>query len=466
MIRTLLLATLLLGVVACRDTAPDLMSKARMAAYEKRPQDALGLYRSALDLIEKTPTPESEVLKARALRGAADVYHYELQDLRQAVAVYRELLAQCPEAPETLEARVILADILQMRFNDIRGAITELTAALQRNPPQSAELHYRVAKLYFQLQDYPQCELEAQRVATRYETSGYVDDALLLRAQALAMIEPRRPEAVRVLEDIVHRFPDSGLAPHALFELGKLRDEAGEDEAAIAYWVEALASHPQPQVVQSQIARVRERILKTTPRGLGNRMVALDRNQPPAAPDVRVNHSSSDDAMGVRANLRLKDSDGERVDDSAPVAPASASVPPVTRVAGGAAAPTAVAPSPVAATAVAPLPVAAGGRVAAPRPAPAEALAAPAGKAVPAVGAAEKPAVIAPAKVVPAAAKPAVIAPAKAAPAAEQPAAVAPVKVAPAAEQPAAIVPVKAAPVTEAASKPAPVAEPKPAETP
>ncbi|MDQ3264852.1 MAG: tetratricopeptide repeat protein [Myxococcota bacterium] len=457
MIRTLLLATLLLGVVACRDTAPDLMSKARMAAYEKRPQDALGLYRSALDLIEKSPTPESEVLKARALRGAADVYHYELQDLRQAVAVYRELLAQCPEAPETLEARVILADILQMRFNDIRGAITELTAALQRNPPQSAELHYRVAKLYFQLQDYPQCELEAQRVATRYETSGYVDDALLLRAQALAMIEPRRPEAVRVLEDIVHRFPDSGLAPHALFELGKLRDEAGEDEAAIVYWVEALASHPQPQVVQSQITRVRERILKTTPRGLGNRMVALDRNPPPAAPPVRVNHSSSDDAMGVRANLRLKDSDGERVDDSAPVAPASASAPPVTRVAGGgstAVAPAVVAPAavtpavvtpavvtPAAVTPAAVTPVV---RSPAPKPSPADsaALAAPPlalVKPVPSVVAAEKPAPVAPVKPAPAAV---------------------------AAEKPAPAAPVKAAPAADAAQKPTAVAEPKAAETP
>lgn len=306
--RLLLLAAA--ATLSCQRTAPDLMTEARMAAFEKRPQEALGLYRKALDKIDRDPSPESQVLRARALRGAADAYHYELLDLRQAVAVYRELIAQCPEAPETLEARVILADLLEMRFRDVRGAITELTAALDRNPPQSAELHYRVAKLYFQLQDYPQAELEAARVAAKYEASAFVDDALLLRAQALAMIEGRRADAARAFEDVVHRFPRSELAPHALFELGKMRDEAGEDEKAIEYWVSALGAHPQPQVVQSQIARVRNRIQNTTPRGVGNRAIALDRV-------VVVRHTSSDDAMGVKAGSN------EREPDAAP-APAPA----------------------------------------------------------------------------------------------------------------------------------------------
>jgi hypothetical protein len=99
---------------------------------------------------------------------------------RQAVAVYRELIQQCPEARESLEAHVILADILRSNFRDLRGAINELTAAIARNPPQSAELTYQVAKLYFELGDYQQSALEAQRVFTRYETSAFVDDAMFL----------------------------------------------------------------------------------------------------------------------------------------------------------------------------------------------------------------------------------------------------------------------------------------------
>ena len=96
------------------------------------------------------------------------------------VQLYRELINQCPESKEALEAHVILADILRNHFHDLRGAINELTAAIARNPPQSAELTYQVSKLYFELGDYQQCALEAQQVFTRYETSAFVDDAMFL----------------------------------------------------------------------------------------------------------------------------------------------------------------------------------------------------------------------------------------------------------------------------------------------
>jgi len=286
-----LLAAVALLLPGCRDSAADLMRKARMSVYEKNPQEALRYYRSALDRIERDESPEAPVLKARALRGAADVYRLELGDVKEAIAVYRELIAQCPEAPESLEARVILSELLEIHYRDLRGAITELTAALARNPPESAELHYRVAKLYLELQDYRQADLEAQLVATRYEASAYADDGMLLRAQALAMME-RRADAMKAYEELAQKFPDSELAPHALFELGKLKAEAGDNEKAIEIWVAALAEHPQPQIVQEAIARLRQRIASTTPKGVGE-SAAFDYNA------VAVHHATSDEAMAA-----------------------------------------------------------------------------------------------------------------------------------------------------------------------
>jgi hypothetical protein len=67
--------------------------------------------------------------------------------------------------------------------------------------------------------------------------------------------------------------------PHALFELGKLRGDAGDDAGAIQAWVQALERHPDPQVVQSAIARTRKRIAATTPRGMGQRE-AFQRPEP------------------------------------------------------------------------------------------------------------------------------------------------------------------------------------------
>ena len=262
-----------------RDGPTDYMQRARDAVFEKRPEEALVEYRRALDALRVDPSDEAKVLRARALKGAADIYWLELRKVKEAVSVYRELIAQCPESPEALEGRVILAELLRVYFRDLRGAIDQLTAALARNPPQSAELHYQVAKLYFELGNYDQCVLETRKLSERFATSSYVDDAVFLEAQALHMMEGHRQEAARTYADLITRFPDSELAPHAGFELGKLRAEAGENEKAIEVWVQALKHHPDPATVQDSITRARRRIAATTPEVVGSRTSAFDRGQ-------------------------------------------------------------------------------------------------------------------------------------------------------------------------------------------
>lgn len=299
-----LVAACALWAQGCKPTAADHFTRAKDAVFEKDPHRALKHYYEALQLLEKDDSPEASLMRARALRGAADIYFLELRDPRQAVAVYRELIQQCPEARESLEAHVILADILRGNFRDLRGAINELTAAIARNPPQSAELTYQVAKLYFELGDYQQCALEAQRVFTRYETSAFVDDAMFLRAQALSMLDDRKPDAARGFEELARRLPDSELAPHALLELGKLRADQGENERAIELWVEALQRHPDPAIVQASIARIRKRIANTRPNRVGDFAEAFDhqmaarRSAPPPRTSIEAVGGSAEEAAG------------------------------------------------------------------------------------------------------------------------------------------------------------------------
>ena len=278
--RALVAAAVCFALWGCKQGAADHLRLAKDQVFEKHPEEGLREYRLALDVLEKDDSAEAQVYRARALRGAADVYYLELRDMRKAVEVYRELIQECPEAPETLEGRIHLAEILRTHYRDLRGAINELTAAIARNPPQSAELNYQVAKLYFELGDYQQCEIEASNVERKYEASSFVDDAMLLRGQALAMMEGHRADAMHTFQDLAERFPDSELQPHALYELGKLRADSGDLEKAIEAWVEALARHPDPQVVQGSIARARKRMKSTTPRRIGDEAAAFDRDNP------------------------------------------------------------------------------------------------------------------------------------------------------------------------------------------
>lgn len=300
--RVLALALAVGGLLACggceADDGPSHLRRARDAVQAGKPEDALREFRLAIEALERDESNEATLYRARALRGAADVYYLELHDAKRAVSVYKELIRQCPEAPETLGGRLHLADLLEREFRDKRATIAELTEALARNPPQGAELSYRVARLYFDLGDYAQCELEAARLMRRYETSGSVDDAMFLRAQALAMIDDKKLEAQRAFLDLVDRFPDSELQPHALFELGRLRADAGEPEKAIETWIQALKRHPQPQVVQAVIARVRGRLRATTPEKIGDSVTAFDRNVATPATAAPKMPKTSVEAMG------------------------------------------------------------------------------------------------------------------------------------------------------------------------
>jgi len=260
---------LLVALSGCSRSGSEHIVRARELVYARKPQAALREYRSALDAVEKSDGPEALRIRAQALRGAADVYWLELHDVPKAVSVYRELVAQAPDAPETAEGHVVLAGILEAHYRDLRGAISELTAALAREPPAASDLRYHVAKLYFELGDYQQSELEARTLIEKFPSSPLVDDSWMLVGQSLSMRDGMHGEAMKAFSTLIEKFPASELVPHALFELGKLRGEAGDDAGAIQAWVQALERHPDPQVVQSAIARTRKRIAETTPRGVG-----------------------------------------------------------------------------------------------------------------------------------------------------------------------------------------------------
>ncbi len=273
------LALLVALCAACSATGPEHLARAREQVYARKPQAALREYRLALDAVERSEGPEAARIRAAALRGAADVYWLELHDVPKAVSVYKELVTQAPDAPETAEAHVVLAGILESHYRDLRGAISELTAALARDPPTAPDLRYQVAKLYFELGDYQQSELEARTLIEKFPASPLADDAWLLVGQSLSMRDGMHGQAMTAYATLIERFPGSELVPHALFELGKLRGEAGDDAGAIQAWVQALERHPDPQVVQSAIARTRKRIAATTPRGMGQRE-AFQRPEP------------------------------------------------------------------------------------------------------------------------------------------------------------------------------------------
>jgi tetratricopeptide (TPR) repeat protein len=236
-------ALLLLLAGGCRRSASEHLVRARDLVYARQPQAALREYRQAMDVVEKTQGPEANRIRAAALRGAADVYWLELRDMPKAVSVDKELAAQVPDAPESAEAHVILAGILESHYRDLRGAISELTAALGRNPPQAPDLRYHVAKLYFELGDYQQSELEARAVTTQFPSSALADDAWMLIGQSLSMREGMRAEAITPSPRWWSVSRSRARSPMRCSRLAS-SGARGDDAGAIQAWVQALERHP------------------------------------------------------------------------------------------------------------------------------------------------------------------------------------------------------------------------------
>lgn len=295
----------LLLAAGCQKPPAERIDRARDAVFNKHPQQALKEYRLAQDALEGEDSPMARTLLPRALLGQAEVYYLELRDVRQATPLYRELVAKAPESAEALHAHIALAEILRVHYHDLRGSITELTLALAKDPAQKPELIYQVAKLYFELGDYLQSSLEAARAVEQFPKSQVADDAMLLEGQALAMVDGKRAEAVKTLEALPIAFPHSELAPHALFELGKLYSDAGDNAQAISIWVKALATHPNPASVQAAISRVRRRITHTTPAAIGEKALAFDHPKP-ATVKVAA-HKTSVEAAGGTAEEAEKE---------------------------------------------------------------------------------------------------------------------------------------------------------------
>ncbi len=98
----------------------------------------------------------------------------------------------------------------------------------------------------FDAQSYwAQAEVKADSVISRHPTSGWVDDALLIKSKAL-IIRGSCAEAIPHLERILFSSTDSDLVEQANLLLGGCYAELGEPEAVIRY-VEAVSASSNPE---------------------------------------------------------------------------------------------------------------------------------------------------------------------------------------------------------------------------
>lgn len=254
------LLALLLALCACPADPATHLERALELSFQRRPEEALREYEEVLSLLAKKDGSKARGLLVPALKGAGDLCYLELKQVPRAVEHYQTLVRRFPDAPEALDARANLADILRAA-GDRRGAVAELASIVQSfpNAPEVDRYLYAAIKDYFELGDYSQAIVEARALQRRYPDSPRGADAQMLVATALSLQgEPER--AIEAYEELVRRWPDSAIAPQARFEQAKVLADLEREQEAVEVLVEALKTHPSPKALQLEIARLRKRL--------------------------------------------------------------------------------------------------------------------------------------------------------------------------------------------------------------
>lgn len=262
-----------LGVFAlgCQPRLESRLEEARELVFQQRTEEAIAAYRSLLYALEGQPGPEAERARIEALSRIGDLTYLEKRDVRDAAETYRTLIELAPAAEESYWAREKLAEIAHRHLKDYPEAISQWQALASSGRPGAEQFAYRVAKAYFELRDFDQSRQECEAVAQKFPDTKVAQDALFLLA-ASHQFEGEFEQAITAFERVETLWPDTEVATRARFQKGRARFSAGDPDGALADYLEALKTHPDPERVQAEIARARrhvaelERIRKGGPR--------------------------------------------------------------------------------------------------------------------------------------------------------------------------------------------------------
>jgi TolA-binding protein len=258
------LGVLLLALGAglgCPTSAQSLMEKADRSESRRSFPEALAGYRNALRRLGDDEGAPARALRSRLLAHLADLCYLDMSDLHCAVDAYRRLIETYPDAPETFQARVHLAEMLRDRLGDLPGAIAQFKALATAYPGRtgSDDFQYQAAEGYFFLRDYAQARTEARALLERFPESSRAPQARFLQASSYEM-EGRRSEAAAAFQELIERTPASEVAPRARLALARLLEQDGDDVQALALLITSLKDDPDPKLVQGEIARLQNRM--------------------------------------------------------------------------------------------------------------------------------------------------------------------------------------------------------------
>lgn len=210
---------------------------------------------SYTELYQNYPQAEEA---AEALLKIGKLWQYDHQDEQVALLNYLKLEHDYPDSPFVLPAREEAAQIVKQTLRDYSRAIGFYQRLLDLNIGTQDQYYYEIADCYFRLKNYPQARIELETLLENYPQSSLAPDALY-RKGGILLLEGREEEARQSWQRLINKYPENKYRLLAEFDLAKLLEEEEHLQEALQRY-RNLKGNLQPALLQEKIEHLERRI--------------------------------------------------------------------------------------------------------------------------------------------------------------------------------------------------------------
>lgn len=204
--------------------------------------------------------PDSPLV-AQALYQRGTIYYLYQGRYQEAVSDYRELLNRFPGEVLAYDARKHIAEILEEKAGNCRGAIVEYQRLITDFDTilGDDEAQFRIASCYFDLMNFEQSVLEYRNLMEQHPASTLVPEAYFQIATVF-QTAGKLEEAEKAWRLYIVRYPESGKIVDAKFGLASTMEEREDLKEALALYQEIFDDYKNKEAITWRIERAGERL--------------------------------------------------------------------------------------------------------------------------------------------------------------------------------------------------------------
>lgn len=237
---------------------------------EKRYQKGLALrdagdYAGAAELLRKLQADHPECARApEALLQSAKLLHLNLDRYQDALLVYLTIERDYAGSVEAREALRQAADLYKYRLNDQAKAITAYQRLIDDGGEEADRLQYELADGYFRLNNFEQARIEFEHLLSGHPRSQLAPE-VQFRIAVTHALEGDTEKALAAYREVPVRWPQSPYALEARFGQATVLEERDRLQEALTILDGLRGSYPNQEALARRITNLEGRLGKKLP---------------------------------------------------------------------------------------------------------------------------------------------------------------------------------------------------------